>query len=137
MNKIVIIVVIIIVLFLSFKKATKSYSIGVSKENNFIWNDFEISDIKQKLNIELMKATKITEKERGEIIECFVNEVVSQSTYLRTFNYPQLTEILTRVNEGGEISPDIWRIYINCVKKVLPGIGEYKGRKDFITPLKK
>ena len=91
----------------------------------YIWNNQEKSDMIEYI-IKYLVSLKIPEKSADSISRCIIDRFM-----LNLYSYAQVSEIIRRVQYGGRMSQEMWKITLECIQHEFPGTDtNYSGPRN-------
>lgn len=108
----IIILIFCIYLFIMEKNNTKQRHVHFAEDTMYSWNDYQKEQIL--IMLKNMLISSLTEKDTNSIALCILDKLQRE-----LYNYSQVKELLLRLENGGELSKDIWNLISGCIQNVL------------------
>ena len=94
-------------LLLSNKNPAKQHSLSSDQNSLYSWNKQEQQEILPKIASIL---SSLPQDQANVVAQCALTGFIENQ-----FNYSQITELILRVHNGGELSKDVWNIISSCI----------------------
>ena len=109
-----------------YNSPTPVQSTQIYHDSPYVWNEPEKSDMIKNITEYFVKLN-VPSETAEKISSCMLDKFM-----VNRYNYPQLAESIRRLNQGGQMSNEMWTITLECVNKEFRGI--YSGYKGWRNP---
>jgi hypothetical protein len=116
-----------IVVYLLFKRKNPSRQSSMRSNDSdslYSWNTKEQTEILTKL----VNILDLPPNQAKDIASCILAKFINSSDP-SAYNCSQITELALRVQYGGELSKDVWKVVSECIQAKLGKVTEYTGRR--------